>query len=127
MRTAQQKQLQNLGKSRERGTAVDAEDFAVRADLDDGRLTLSLTGELDLASAPILEEAIGAIPREDIRELVFDLQDLAFIDSTGLRLIIRTARLAADGGPRFAIQRVPDQARRLFEIAGVIERLNVQS
>lgn len=126
VRTAHQKKHQNLQTPPQRDTSVEAEVFAVRAELDDGRMTLSLKGELDLATAPILERAIGAIPWEHLRELAFDLHDLAFIDSTGLTLIIRTAQSAADEGVQFAIQRVPDQARRLFEITGVIERLGVQ-
>jgi anti-sigma B factor antagonist len=99
--------------------------FNVEAEPDGGRVTLSLSGELDLASAPILEQAIDALPWQELEELVIDLRQLTFIDSTGLSLLIGASQRAASGSQRFAVTEVPEQARRLFCIAGVSALLGI--
>jgi anti-anti-sigma factor len=101
------------------GFAVD-----VRSDLP--RLTLALKGELDLATAARLELEVDAVPWSQIDELVFDLADVTFIDSTGLAVLIRASQRAAAADAQFSVIRVPDQPRKLFTIANVADRLNIR-
>jgi anti-sigma B factor antagonist len=53
------------------------------------RHTIVLSGELDVASAPVLEEALADACDSGAREVVLDMSGLEFMDSTGLRAIIR--------------------------------------
>ncbi len=82
---------------------------------------LRVAGELDLATAPQLEAAIGscAAPPASRTPVVLDLTAVTFIDSTGLGVVLR----ANDSlGGRLSI--APSRAcERLFEIAGVRDRL----
>jgi anti-sigma B factor antagonist len=57
---------------------------------DDGRL-LVLTGELDLATVAVLESALSALGGNS-RDVTLDLAGLAFMDSSGIKLIINAAR-----------------------------------
>jgi anti-sigma B factor antagonist len=57
--------------------------------VDGNRHTIVLTGELDVASAPVLEEALTDACDSGAREVVLDMSGLEFMDSTGLRAIIR--------------------------------------
>ena len=87
--------------------------FAVQPDLEG---VLWLSGELDLNGAEDLRAAADAAidPR---RELVLDLSDLAFIDSSGVRAIIRVARCC----PKGLLLRRPDlRVRRALEIIGIL-------
>ena len=61
----------------------------IRESRMNGRLRLSLTGELDLATAPALEHRL-ARPRAQKSPVSLDLSELDFIDSAGLHLLIRT-------------------------------------
>lgn len=74
-------------------------------------------GELDMATAPSLEDAIagaGALDR-----LVIDLAECTFVDSAALRLIIRTAReIEASGGALALVASDPGILRAL-EISAV--------
>lgn len=82
-------------------------------DEGDGR-TLVLAGELDLATAHILESALDRHCGEhDVAgDLTLDLSGLDFMDSTGIKLIIAAARRLEGRGclilrsPASAIQRV---------------------
>ena len=108
-------------------TSVDPSDgFAIDGEFDSPRMTLALKGELDLAGAPSLEHSIEALPWSQLAELVFDLAELTFIDSTGLSVLIQASQRAATAGLRFSIVRAPEQPRKLFTIAGVADRLNVR-
>ena len=81
----------------------------------DGR-TLVLTGELDLATAPILESVLDRHcgDRDRAGDVTLDLAALDFMDSTGIKLIIATARRLEGRGclilrsPASPIQRVLD-------------------
>lgn len=55
-----------------------------------------VSGELDLASADAFERAVERAI-DPARELVLDLSDLTFVDSTGLRSIARLASGARRG------------------------------
>ena len=85
---------------------------------------VGLRGELDLASAPLLESEIESAAR-DSAKLVLDLDALEFIDSTGLRLILVAHDRAIEDGRGFAVTKGSAQVRRLLEITGVDERLQI--
>ena len=53
---------------------------------------LSLHGELDMASAPLLQSKLESAEIEAAAIVVLDLQELQFIDSTGLRIILAALR-----------------------------------
>jgi anti-anti-sigma factor len=66
---------------------------------------LALSGELDVASSPMLEaELIRAADREFV---IVDLRELEFIDSTGLGTLVRAYQQAQEAGRRFALVRGP--------------------
>ena len=97
-------------------------DFSLRERADGDRRTLAIAGELDLATVPELEARAEQLSAEG-RELVFDLGELAFIDSTGLLAILRTRELCAERGCRFFLTPGPPTVQRLFELTGLLERL----
>lgn len=90
-----------------------------------GRVRLiAVQGELDLNTAPQLEERLEPIFASGDAGLVIDLSGCEFIDSTGIGLIVRAwQRLDADpdsdGDSRFALCGLSDPVRRLLEITGL--------
>jgi anti-sigma B factor antagonist len=90
---------------------------------DGGRAILTLDGELDMASAELLQQLADG---EDLRGeamLVLDLQQLRFIDSTGLRAILATLEHCRERGQEFAITPGSQQVQRLLSVTGVAEHL----
>jgi anti-sigma B factor antagonist len=81
-------------------------------------------GELDLDTAPQLEEAIAALA-EDCPRLVLDLRGLTFMDSTGLRLVIRWDAAARRDGFDFAIVPGPEVVQRVIRLTGMDDQLTV--
>jgi anti-anti-sigma factor len=96
------------------------EPFAIDIDERDDRVVVTPRGELDMASAPELEQAV--MPRlQDGGWIVLDLRSLDFIDSSGLRVVVGAHRLAEERGGRFTCVRgAPGSTvHRIVEIAGI--------
>lgn len=63
--------------------------FEIREHEVDGCMRLSLTGELDMMSSPVLDSRLTSL-RAAKSPVRLDLSKLDFIDSTGLHLLVRT-------------------------------------
>jgi len=97
-------------------------DISIRREGD--RVVVAMDGELDMASAPRLEEAVQSSELELDTTVVLDLQQLQFIDSTGLRAILSLRERCDERGQQFAVTRGSPQVQRLLDITGVSEHLD---
>jgi anti-anti-sigma factor len=81
-----------------------------------GAVTVKLTGSLDTATAPDLERQLAPVLAGAIKDLIFDLAQLKFISSAGLR-VFSTARkqLKARGGQASFVN-MQSQIQEVFEI-----------
>lgn len=92
----------------------------------EGRSTVvELTGELDLASSAALEEELIRVIESDVDQVIVDLRQLEFMDSTGLSTLVKAHQRAEESGRRFALVRGSQQVQRLLSLTGVAERLEL--
>ena len=111
------------GASADRSAAAALGQMTLRV-LDRGtRRTLVLSGELDLASRPLLDEALSRTGRERIETLVLDLSGVSFMDSTGLHAVLVAKDRCAQRGCELLFVRGSAQVQRLFELSGVLGQL----
>jgi anti-anti-sigma factor len=90
--------------------------------VSDSRFRLS--GELDMASAPTLQDALRPVV-DACRSLTLDLEDLTFIDSSGIRAFVLLAgRL--DGSAPLVLTNVPNGVLRLLDIVGLETLPNIE-
>jgi anti-sigma B factor antagonist len=59
---------------------------------------VQLGGTLDLRGAPEFDREIGRLLQGDIREILVDLREIEFMDSIGLRSLVRAHRVALRAG-----------------------------
>jgi len=90
---------------------------------EEDRAVVVLGGELDMASAPVLQRALADGQMAHVTAIVLDLRELAFIDSTGLRVVLAAFESSRDRGQDFAVTRGSPQVERLLSITGVAEHL----
>lgn len=83
---------------------------------------LALIGELDLASAPALEEQLEQAIGPDVAFVIVDLRGVQFMDSTGLATMIRAWQAARAAGRRFVVVKGGPQVDRLFELTSADEQ-----
>ena len=82
-------------------------------------------GELDLDTASQLDSELEALRGDGAGRLVLDMRALTFMDSTGLRLVIRWDTSAKADGFEFAIVPGPEIVHRVFRLTGMDEQLPV--
>jgi anti-sigma B factor antagonist len=99
--------------------------FSVEVRDGNQAVVIGVTGELDLASSPALEQELerGAASQAGI--VIVDLRKLEFMDSTGLSVLVRAHQRATENGQRFGVVRGPQQVQRLLSLTGVADRLNL--
>lgn len=85
--------------------------------------TLGLTGELDIATVPRVEQAIDALLSAGVESVTIDLSGVGFVDSSGLRLFIVLDQRASADGWTLALTRPSRQALTVFRVSGVEDEL----
>ena len=99
--------------------------FEVACSHDGSAAQLALRGELDMLSAPLLARDLDeAIRRHPVR-IVLDLQDLTFMDVSGLRAILDAARSARRDGGSLVIANPMPHIVRLLELTAIDQSLEV--
>lgn len=84
-------------------------------------LVLALHGELDLASAPLLERELLDAESGRPGRIVVDLSGLRFVDSTGLHVLLRAHQRARENDHQLLLRRGPRAVHRVFEITGTLD------
>lgn len=100
-------------------------DFQVDSQTMGRAVVLALSGELDLLSSPILEQALEPAYESDADVILVDLRRLEFMDSTGLHRLIAAQQRTIESGRRFGVVRGAEQVQRLFDLTGAAELLTV--
>jgi anti-sigma B factor antagonist len=103
--------------------SVEERPFDVRAEHRDAGVVVVASGEIDLWSAPEVRAAMVA-PEGGDRDVVLDLREVTFMDSSGLGLIVEEQQRARKHGFRFAIAvGGGSDAHRILEMSGLTKVL----
>ena len=95
-----------------------ADGLAIHEATENGRRIIHLAGELDLRSAARLEHRLSQLTAAQT-EIVLELSQLAFIDSTGIALIIRAAQAAHQHNGRLELRDPTPAVRRVLDLCRV--------
>lgn len=89
-------------------------------------VTLLLTGRLDTTTAPQLETEINAsLP--DAQKMILDFQELEYLSSAGLRVLLGTHKaFMKRGDGELLIRHVNETIQEVFEITGFLDILNIE-
>ncbi len=82
-------------------------------------VTLHVSGEVDLHTAPSLREAALAALRQHGTSLRVDLSDVTFMDSTGIEVLLATRRRAELEGGSLTLCHLTPAVRRIIEVTGL--------
>jgi anti-sigma B factor antagonist len=84
---------------------------------------VKLKGELDIAGAPELRDALAQLSEEPGCSILIDVADLTYLDSTGISVLVVAAKRIRSEGGSFAVANVSGAVRRILEITGLVEFL----
>ncbi|MET0424518.1 MAG: STAS domain-containing protein [Actinoplanes sp.] len=98
-----------------------ADEFVTSLDRTGGTATVTLRGEVDVLTVDQVRVALGEALAGRPQEIVVDLTDLAFIDSTGLGALIFGFQRARDAGVRFRLASPTSSVRQILVLSGLLE------
>ncbi len=79
-------------------------------------VTVKLTGSLDTATSPDLERQLAPVLSGPVKDLVFDLEQLKFISSAGLRVFSSARKQLKERGGQASFIHLQPQIQEVFEI-----------
>lgn len=98
----------------------------IRKTEDGNEITLTLTGRLDTTTAPQLEEQINE-SIEGTEKMILDFQELEYLSSAGLRVLLGTHKIFMKrGNGGLVIRHVNETIHEVFEITGFLDILNIE-
>lgn len=98
--------------------------FQCEVSYADGSWIITLSGELDIATAPEVESAVAVVQAIE-GDVTLDLRGLGFMDASGVRLIVRLDAVARHYGFDLRVLTSGGSVRRLLALAGVGDAINV--
>ena len=99
------------------------EHFQVEVSTGAKHVMLTLHGELDLSSSSALEDELHRV--DGVPLVVVDLRDLAFLDSTGLGVLVKAHQRLQDEGNQLALIEGEGQVSRLLSLTGLDDQLMI--
>ena len=96
--------------------------MTINVERDFELVTLEITGRLDTTTAPNLEATINELP-DGTRELVFDVSQLEYISSAGIRVLLAAYKKMNAVGGIMRIEKASEMVREVFEMTGLSEML----
>jgi anti-sigma B factor antagonist len=86
-----------------------------------GLATISIIGELDIASVERVREAVDSLLKEEPERVVFDLAQLTFMDSSGIAMLLQIA----NGDAIVEIRNPTPIVRRIIQVMGLDRQLGL--
>jgi anti-anti-sigma factor len=96
------------------------EPLDIRLEEQGDTAVVRISGACDVSCHEHLRERLLQADARDPEQVILDLTELTFIDSTGLRMVLGAWNRARQGGSRFAVALAQSgQVQRVFEVTGV--------
>ncbi|MBM6683512.1 STAS domain-containing protein [Collinsella intestinalis] len=89
--------------------------------------TITVTGEVDISNADRLREAINFALEQPTEEIQLDLAQVAYIDSTGIGVLVGAAHHAAEHGKGFSVVNAQPGVMRVAQLLGVDQEISIRA
>jgi len=88
---------------------------------------LTITGRIDTATAPALEQAINREIENGHRSLLLNFSQVTYISSGGLRVLLATAKKLRNTGDRYALCCLAAEVQKVLKLAGFTTIFSIYS
>ena len=86
-------------------------------------VTVILDGKVDTSASPALSEEVEPL-MEAYDTIIFDLKDVLYVSSSGLRVFLDTDKKMIDTNKTVKFKNVPDSVMEIFDMTGFVGVLN---
>ncbi|HET7901845.1 MAG TPA: STAS domain-containing protein [Candidatus Nanopelagicales bacterium] len=92
-----------------------------------GRTIVAATGEVDVYTAPVLDEALSAAIAGGATSVVVDLSGVDFLDSTGLSVLVKALKRVRDADGALDVVVTAERVSKVFRITGLDQVIPVHA
>jgi anti-sigma B factor antagonist len=86
---------------------------------DPAGAVVTVEGELDIATAPVLRERLNSLAEAGVRRLVIDLRAVPFMDSVAVAVLVRAKHMLGEDARISVVIEDDSYTRMIFEVAGL--------
>ena len=98
--------------------------MTIKKNTEGEKLIVALEGRLDTLTAPDLTDTLEDI--ENIKHIVFDLADLEYISSAGIRVLLAAYKRMKKADGTLTLINANDMVREVFELTGLYRVITVE-
>ncbi len=88
---------------------------------------VKITGRVDSATAPEMEQTLQDLINTDRNQMVLDLQDTEYMSSAGLRVMVTTLKAAKKNGGDLKLAQLSPRVKEVLDLAGLTPVFNVHA
>ena len=99
----------------------------VEINQSNSRIEVLVSGEIDAYTAPQLKEAVYPLANQEQVDMVINLSEVSFMDSTGLGIVVGLFKVVKSHNGKFIIIGLSNRLKRLFAITGLAEIIQISS
>ena len=90
-------------------------------------IKVKVRGEIDVYTAPKLREVLFPLAEKEQINLIVNLSDVIYMDSTGLGVFVGVFKNIRSNNGKFQLEGLSGRIKRLFEITGLAEIMDINS
>lgn len=92
-----------------------------------GRTIVAATGEVDVYTAPVLDDALSTVVSGGATRVVVDLSGVDFLDSTGLSVLVKALKRVRDADGALDVVVTAERVNKVFRITGLDQVIPVHA
>ena len=98
----------------------------ISSEITDATVIIHIEGEVDVSNASELRDALDTALADGVKEVEADFAEVAYIDSTGIGVLVGAAHRAQESGSVLVVANPQKNVERVFTLLGVDKDLNVR-
>lgn len=98
----------------------------ISSEITDEKAIIRIEGEVDVSNASELRDALDTALADGVKEVKADFAEVAYIDSTGIGVLVGAAHRAQESGSVLVVANPQKNVERVFTLLGVDKDLNVR-
>ncbi len=101
--------------------------LTIDVEQENAQKIMTLKGEIDIYTATNLKEKLNTLVSEKETDVIVDLKDVTYMDSTGLGTFISALKHSNDSDSTLRLIRANSRLYRLFQVTGLDEVIDVHA
>ena len=99
----------------------------IKVDVKDaeGCKILNVCGDVDVYTSPKVKEHINSLIEKEVYKIVVNLEDVRYVDSTGLGVLIGTLKKVKEHNGYIVLVCTNPQIKKIFQITGLVKIFNM--